>query len=366
MSISVRIKDGDGSGMEASIRRRNGERGLVVFNEELRDRNASFSPAFNSEFGVQMAQDFSFSGTPVEVHDGIDNTYWTATAISGTKFTFNSTTVANSGTRSIESNKPKVGDIMQLDKGSNQALSTYSALTLFIYVASGWAPSSADSFSIYGWDTGTGLQVGDAVQLESYFNETTFGVWHKLVIPLEDMNLQAATIDSFRIETAAKSGGGVLYYIDDFQIEETSGIQTFSVSPPSKTKYFVTELDFTLVDALSTTLASNSMVNLAYDSMLGVPSLPNGVLFQRINDDAITTTATIKTVGDFLSQGAIIKHAISDGTNTSIGISINFDTPLILNELNNDRLDLVVSDDLSGLLSFIVIAKGYTVETSNG
>ena len=138
MAIPVELEmlDQDGVPRSPYVIKRNGENGMVVFNEDLREFDVLFSPAFNPDFGVEMAQDFSFSGTPVGVHDGTDTAFWTASAIVGTKFTFDSTDEANSGTKSVKANKAALNDVMEFDRLSDLDLSNYVAITLFVFVAS--------------------------------------------------------------------------------------------------------------------------------------------------------------------------------------------------------------------------------------
>lgn len=255
MTIPFNIQDGTGTDLSASVKEKSGINGLVVYNQELQEFEVLFSAAFNETFGIEMAQDFSFGGTPDGIHNGTDSVLYTAAAISGTKFTFDSTDQANSGTKSIKSNKAQVGNIMEFDRGSDVDLSNFVAITLFVYVDNGWSPASADSVTIYGWDTGTASQIGDAVVLEGFFNETTFGFWQKITIPLEDMTLSSATVDAFRVEIVARSGGGALFYIDDMQVEETGAAAIFKVQAPIGLFYIIQSISFSFVDALNTTLA---------------------------------------------------------------------------------------------------------------
>jgi len=360
MTIPVLIGDGDGSDMVASVRRKNGERGIVAYTEELRDYDTLFTPAFNSTFGIEMAQDFSFGGTPVPIHNGIDNVYWTGSAIAGNKYTFNSTDQANSGTNSVKSDKAILGNVMQFDKGSDIDLSNYVALTMYAYVESGWTPGSVDSMAIYGWDTGTNTQVGTSILLEDYFNEAIFGTWHKITVPLGDMMLSAETIDSLRIEVAAKAGAGPVFYLDDMQVEETGAAETFRVEAPTGKKFYVDSISFSYIDALNTTLTDSSMYNLSYNKILNESALDNGIVFQRVSKGDVLFSANVKTIGDSIKGGATLKNVISDGTNTCVTLETIFGHPIIMDSRDEDYIDVILSDDLSGLVSFTAIYKGRT------
>ena len=359
MTIPVKIADGQ-TGETVNVHTRNGDAGIVAFTDDLRQYDVQFLPAFNPLLGIEMARDFSFSGTPVGVHNGTDAVQWTGTAITGTKFTFDSTDQANSGTKSVKTNNAVVGNVMEFDKGSDIDLSNYVAITMFIYVSSNWSGLSADSIILYGWDTGTGLQIESSVRLEDYFNEVIFNTWHKVSIPLGDFNLQSSTIDAFRVEVSARSGAGPTFYIDDFQVEEASGAAKFNVVAPQQTIYLIQSISFSFVDALDTTLASNSMHNLSYDKILGLSELSAGIVFQRRRKGTVLFSAAVKSIGDSIKGGATLKNVISDGTNTCITLETDFISPALLDSREDDAIELILSDDLSGLISFTAIFKGKT------
>lgn len=365
MTIPVEIEGADNEGrvLRQTMIKRNGEQGPVVFIDPLREYEANTAFAFNRNFGIEMARDFSFTGTPVGVHNGIDSTLWTAVSVIGTKYTFNSTDQFNSGAASVKSNKASVGNVMEFDRGSNLDLSNYVAITMYIYVDNGWSPSNTDSMSVCGWDTATLAIVGVAVRIEDYFNETEFGIWQKVTIPLGDMALSGETIDAIRIEVIARSGGGPLYYIDDFQIENTGGSEIFKAEAPRGKKFLVESLSFLFIDALDTTLASNSMPNLSYDKILGLPTLPNGIVFQRTSKGEVLFSANIKSISDSIRSGGNLKNIISDGTNTSITLETVFMEPLVLDARKADAISIIISDDLSGLISFTAVFRGKTRDT---
>ncbi len=101
MTIKTIIGDGSGTGKKMDLFKRNGHTGAVVFTDTIKKFTVNGLPFFNPTSGISMNIDASFSGTPVEIHDGEDNTYWTGSSVAGTKFTFNSTDRANSGTNSV-------------------------------------------------------------------------------------------------------------------------------------------------------------------------------------------------------------------------------------------------------------------------
>ena len=322
----------------------------------LRDWSTVFAVAFNDTFGIEMAQDFAFGGTPVGIHDGIDLVLWTGTEVVGNKVTFSSADRANTGSFSVKIDNASVSDITQFDKGSDIDLSNYIAITLFINVDKDWA--GGDSISIYGWDTGLGQVVGNLVFLEDYFSEGVFSMWHKLSIPLPDMGLSNSIIDAFRIEIVSKEGKSPKFYIDDFQVEETGATAVFSISAENGALFEVNQISFAIAGPLDTTLVNASMPNLSYDAFLNLPELDNGLLFQSIINGEVIFGGATKTIGDLIRGGAALKNVISDGTNTHITLELHFGTPLVVDSRTDDKLQFILSDDLSGLISLSVLYTG--------
>ncbi len=65
---------------------------------------------------------------------------------------------------------------------------------------------------------------------------------------------------------------------------------------------------------------------------------------------------------DFSSARTLVVDSYKggDGTNTWIKYDIDFDFPLVLDSRTKDTLDMILSDDLSGLLYHRVLIRGYT------
>lgn len=285
---------------------------------------------------------------------------WTGTAIAGVKFVFDSTDQANTGTKSFKINNASINDTAQFAKGADQDLTNFVGISFFVFVDTGW--TTGDSISFYGYDTGTGMQVGDKILIEDFINEFQFDEWQKISLNLLDLDLVGKTIDAFRIEIEGKNGVGPIVYFDDIQIEETSGATEFKVEAPKGKKYFINEFRFSYVDAIASTLADNSMTSLSYNKILGINALTTGITFQRIQDGKILFSASIKTLGDSLKGGADLINQISDGTNTCITIKTNFMEPVLLDSRKKDSISVIINDDLTGLISFTAIATGRTEE----
>ena len=293
--------------------------GLVVLSHPFVETEPSTQFFTNSTFGIAMNQNVAFSGTPEQIHDGIDQTLYTASAVTGSKFTFNqddqrayqgiitivtaadtggdTTTIGVDGsdttkTEGVDWNKTdgnnsqtatdlatelstitgvtatasgavvtvladvgvniskldtndatampgsggavktdnaSLNDVMQFAKGSDLTLANFTALTLRINVDKDWSPS--DSIEIYAYDTGLNVEVGCRVKLEDYFTFGDFDIWHSLIIPLTDMEIEGATtVDAFRIRIVNKTGPSPVWYIDRFQLEQSGTPAIFALN----------------------------------------------------------------------------------------------------------------------------------------
>lgn len=364
MVLDASIVGGKHDKRRAHVHRRNGDVGLVVFTEPLKEKETLFSFALNPDVGFEMSINGSFGGSEEVIHNGTDTTAYAGTNESGNKATFNSTDTftgwPQAGTKSVKLNKPAVGNVWQFDKGSDFTLDNFIAISMFLYVDSGW--TSGNSVSIFGFDTGTGLVVGNEVLLEDYFNEQDFGTVQKLSIPFEDMGIASGTIDAIRMEVVSRSGSGVVFYIDTMQFEETSGSKLFRVQAPTGTKFFVNQFKFTYIDAISTTLADAAMNNLSYSKILGLTKLTNGISFSRIRDGKALFSASITCLGDSTRGGSVLENVFSDNTDTHITLTTNFTEPVLLDYRKDDSINITINDDMTGLISFTAVAIGYTVQ----
>jgi len=143
---------------------------LVVATRPLKTFDNKLTFFSSDTYGVEMNVNGAAGGTAIKVHDGTDTSLWTATDIvGGGKTTFNSTdrNHTTGGTKSIKVDNSPVGDIFQLDKGSDQDLTGHISVTMWINVDKDW--KAGDAVDFYGWDTTGGTQVGTKVDLSDYF-----------------------------------------------------------------------------------------------------------------------------------------------------------------------------------------------------
>ena len=331
---------------------------LVVATRPLKTFDNKLTFFSSDTYGVEMNVNGAAGGTAIKVHDGTDTSLWTATDIvGGGKTTFNSTdrNHTTGGTKSIKVDNSPVGDIFQLDKGSDQDLTGHISVTMWINVDKDW--KAGDAVDFYGWDTTGGTQVGTKVDLSDYFIYDDYDTWHKLNIPLSDMGLTGLTIDSVRVEQEASEGKAPKYYLDDVQIEETGVPIIFELKPDKGTWLLVKSLQ--IVTAAVGTAASP---NLPYDTILGT-SIASGINYKRIEGGVTVSAATINKFVDFMGlSNATITGQGGDATNNWVSLNVRFNEAVVLKAEDEDKMTLTINDDLSGLL-YLRVGAGAKVET---
>jgi len=365
--INVGISDGVSGGYTAAVVNGGDEdHALVVATRSLKTFDNTVRYFSNDEEGVNMAVDASTGGTPEEVHNGVDDALWTATDIvGGGKTTFNSgdQNHTSGGSRSIKVDNSPIGDIYQIAKGSDLDCTNYVSLTMWVYSDKDWKKN--DVVELYGWDTGTGLQVGDSIDLGDYFTYDDYDIWQKITIPLTDMGdlSVSTTLDAIRIKQTAKEGAkSPKYYLDDIQFEQTGTPVVYSVSPDKNTWFHVKEFSISIVNSTANgytnVLTNSSVPNIPHDGMLG-QAITSGITYQRIQDGKVNFSATITDLIGFLElPGTDIVSQGSDGTNVWVTLRVRHIEPLVLKEECCDQLQWTVSEDLSNLIRFRITAGG--------
>ena len=353
MSIPIIITNGlksqAASIYDPSVDGREGESGLVVYSRDREARKFSTFPLLNQTFGLAMNQNGAFTGTPVLVHDGGDNAGWTGGNVTGAKATFASTDQASADSASVKINRPSVGDVWNFDKGSDLTVSSYVAISMQIYIDSGW--SSGDSVEIYGYDSNTASQVGDRVKLEFFISEFTFGVFQPAVITFTDLNL-TGTIDEFRMELVSKSGLAPLFYIDEFQVEELDGAIDFTLRPKSNEIFHATMISNFVVNDVTATVMGD------YNKFFGETELNNGLLAIVQEDGIALASLGVTRLSQFEPFPIAPLTDIRGGTTHATGkitttLELNFDGR------KGDFFTYRVQDDLRGLTDFSTWFTGW-------
>jgi hypothetical protein len=363
MGIGVSIIDGLKK-LSARVDNRNGteKEGLVVATRGLKKYEPYLSFFINPTYGIDMNVNAAYSGSPEYVHDGTDNSYWTGTAISGVKFTFNSSAQNNTpgGSYSVLSNRSVTGNTAQFAKGSSLDLSGYVALTFYVYVDDNWVDD--DSVIIFGWDTATSAMVGSSVAIEDYIDYGSFDKWQKAAVPLGQMSLTGETIDAIRVEVADTSGLPPAFFLDDIQFEESGTPLEYTIQPENGTWLYPRRLRLVAAAAYDTDEANGTVPGLAYDDLLGT-ALTNGIVTAIGGDFPLSFP--VRQLSDFLQFPGASIDTIHDGTNTLITYSREYTDHTVLRSEDEDKVSIIIQDDLSGYLLMRASLDGY-IERRNG
>lgn len=347
------------TGIKARLDNRDGDEqnSLIVATRPLKTFNNQPFYFLTAAGSKDMNVEIVFTGTPDKIHNGLDSVLWTASGLIGAaRWDFNSTTQAYAGTHSIDTTGNVGGDLMQFDRGANIDLSNYSTITGWVYVTAFSAGARVD---IYGWNTGTGLQVGNTINAVDYTDLQLLNVWQKFAIPLSDLGLEASTIDALRMRIV-KGVYNPDFYLDELQIEEVGTPLDFLIRPRAGTWLYITAFNILCVDAYSTTLADNSMPKIPYAGFFGVPSLSVGLQVRRIQNGKILFSAIFRDLIDFLGLADMkVLGYGSDGTDSWIKLGQKLACPVILKAESDDKFIYTVRDNLSGLKKFWISVSCY-------
>ena len=366
--VNVGGVDQDGSETEATLYNpksegREGSVGQMVFTRSADEPFPTLLPFINATYGNAINQDGAASGTPINVHNGTDNAYWTGSNVVGSKVTFDSTDTGTgwppAGTKSVKIDNPALNDVWQFAKGSNQDLTGYNSISMKIYIDKDW--TSGDSINIFG--TIGGVLVGNAVLVEDYIDEFLFDTVQTLSISLADMGLTGQTIDAFRMSQVGRHGKAALWYLDTFDIQENGiGIE-FKTFHDSDDIYIAKSLVVTLGDALSATLTNGAGITpLSPIKILGLTQLTSGLLIMIVSGGVTKFSGSITNLGDLQSIGFVTTNKWSDGTNTQVTLELEFSEPLVMRRSNTlDYVSVTVSDDLTGLTRFNATLRGSVI-----
>jgi len=337
---------------------------LVTATHPLKIYENSIKFYTSHRYGIDMNIGTTISVTE-NINDGGDNTYWAASIIQDpkNKWTLESTEQNHTdpGSKSIKYDDGDNNDAIQIAKGSDIVLTDYNNLIIWIYVDKEW--KAGDNITVNGWDTGTGVMVGNKAALEDYFPWYVFDIWQKISIPLTDMGLTGQTIDSIRIQIDDNEGKQPKFYLDDIALEgteEEAGDETFIVEPETgtwlhcynQTLIIAADYDMT-VKGLDDGTENTTGLALSYDNVLGVDLITPGysIVYQRVNNGKISQSIVLKQLSDILQfPHTEIQNPIYDGKNTLITIYTKFTEPLILRHEDDDRLQYTINGNLSGLL----------------
>lgn len=313
----------------------------------------------NPTYGVDMNIFAAPSGSAINIHDGEDNSYWTAVSVVGS-WDFSSTDQANTGTQSIDGTSETHNSVAEFDRGSDLDLTDYGSLEGYIYIT-GWSVIGTKEVNVYGWDTGLNAIVGNTVNIGNYVDTGSLNIWQKFSIPLTDMGISTSTIDSIRIGVISLGGGlPPDFYLDDiaFISNQFGTSQEYSLLGENDRIYYIHEMKISMVAPYDSTLTDATGYKLSYNDLLG-QTLVNGQLYRFITEDnEILFAIQFKRLIDFIQlPGMKIDEFGSDGTNTFLTMSYNLSATEPIELKPNEKISFTLNDDMTNFLFYRILAR---------
>jgi hypothetical protein len=359
MPIQSTILDGSGTALEAAVvKKDNLPAGIVTYNAPAESVIGQTKAITNPTYGLAMNIDAQFSGTPEGVHNGTDSVLWSATALSGT-WDFASTTQAFAGTKSVEAINTVDGNEAQFEDTGTTDTSAFTAVSGAIYIT-GWPTSGTKEVELRL--RLAGVDVGNIISLSGYIDVSVLNAWQTFAIPIADFGTGGATVDQMIVKTVDLGGGAPPdYYLDAIQFEEV-GSEVYSVSADANSFYTINSLNIAMADAFNSTLADSSMPKIPYNTLLGVSKLANGIGFKLTTGGVVRFNSTFQQHIDFMAFPRLSYQSGGDATNTWMNYSIEFNPGFVLDGRIDDKLEVTLADDLSGLLYMRMLVRGGKVE----
>lgn len=345
---------------QADIIEKDGKRGIYVVSNDLKNLKNRSSFFVNPSYGSNMNRDFSIVQTAENVHNGNDNTYWTATIITGqpSDFNFSSITQAHTGTQSINCVPSEAGDSFQLeDEAVLHSGGDYNRFIGWVYVDGNWVNRNSNVYIIL-YNTNLGLQVSsETVNLDNYVDGSNVGEWQRFNIPMTDFGNISDDFNAIRF-TIGTSISVPDFYLDDLVLEDLGANNNiFSIKPPVGKWWYVDGIAIAIVSSYNSSLTDSSVPNIPYNGLLGVPLL-NGIQYQRVENGETQFTFSINNLIDIVNQyNGVITNSGYDGNYTWIKVDIGFKYPFLLKSETEDHVSFTLSDDLSGLQYFRTVAS---------
>lgn len=362
MAVPSFIKD-PLSGIFANVEKRRNKNKLHVITEPYRkykNRSIFFT---NDTHGFNMNVDGSLESADSEgVHNGTDDTWWEATAISG-NWNFSSSRYAYDGNYSISAKDTKDQDTAQFKNDEYLEANDYHIIEGWIYITE-WR-SGEKRIEVYAWDTDKDERVSDIHNIGNYVNTDDTNIWQKFSINMSFYS----TYDSIRIRTINKSGDPPEYYLDEIKLVSTSegsGPFEYKIQPPIDYNWEVLGLGIAMSAPFDATLTDSSMPKIPWDGFLGL-ELDNGMVYQRSELGVTEFSITINHLIEILNQhNAKLTGYGSESENTWVKIDMDFTEPYLLEPFYEDSIKIIVRDNLSSFNYFRMIAEVREYEHYHG
>lgn len=342
MVIKTRQVDGGGSGLEAEVRTKRDDTGLVTLTEPLHDTFTTVIPLLNATFGADMNQNIAFTDTPELIHDGGDNVGWTGAAVAGT-WDFADTTNPNNGTKCVSITAADNNSLATFLDATETAMSGRTAVTGKIRLET----FNETNNTIILQFQNNNVDVGNSVDLVDFLNAGILNAYQSFVIPKSIFGIDVETVDEIDMTVTRTGGAKPTFRFDQFQIEETGTPAIFIFQP--------TEDQVLKLIAIKIVMADGVTAASSFNAFFGVSVLANGIGVIARSTGQIVFAGTFTRLFDFLSTANSTFEDSIGAADSWMSINIPFnDNPVILNGKDLDFVAFTIIDNLSGLSAFRV------------
>ena len=335
--------------------------GLVVYSSPQRHWVTTSIPFLNDSGSPIMAVNGEASGATDGIHDGTDSTLWTATASIGT-WDFASTTQANTGTKSIDATLTVDGDLATLERSSAIDSADYSLVTGFIYLTKYNSVRNSIPLQLLL----AGVQTGITINLGDFIDTANIGAWQSFSIPIDEFEA-VGDIDQLTVVTTTTSGAAPAYFLDDLNLR-ASGSIVFKAEIPKDKTFRVKRIELSFrdnIDLFATVAGATenaTALTLNPGGLMGLSSLTNGIAMRSVVSGVTGQSAVIRNMADFIYTVFSIDDAFSSGSDALVKLGSTVELNPILYGVSNDRVEIVISDDLEGLTDFRGVLRGEFLE----
>lgn len=318
--------------------------GMVAYVADYREYNGAALPLTDETGSAEMAGDWSTGGTPDNVYIDDPTTNWTNTAQSGT-WDFASTAITpQGGTECIDATATVGGDTALIERSSTLDMSSYQAISGYIYLTSFNAAKHAIEVSLGN----AGDTIGNSVEVNDYIDTGVLNAWQRYVIPKADLGVDTQNIDQVIFVTTTTSGQSANFYLDTINIEETGG-KLFTAAIPKGLIFELFSINY---------MFQGSITTIEPDQIMGVSKLTNGIVIRTEVGGRASFAAGVRSFAELLAAGAQLDSTIIGATESCTNFIAKSPAFTRLKGIDNDRFSFFLSDDLSGLTSFRAILRG--------
>ena len=354
MSIKTKLIGGESGLTEVHVHEpkepfHNLHPGLITYQHPIEKRQLDVRFFTNDTFGADLNVTATTPTTTTIVHNGGDTVAFSATNVSGNNYVFNSTTVAHTGTASIDASGTRNGDIASFTN-STLNVASYDSLDGYIYITS-WPTNGNKDFTLQLYDGGA--PIGIAVNLSNYVDENNQDVWQLFSIPMVDFQSLNVTFDEIRITTVdAGQGNAPSIYLDDLELVAAGQSRSvvYSVCPEPGELMEVRKIKW---------IAAVTKLKVEYDEFFGIPQLSNGFTLSFKTKGQITSQFFAKDFYDMLQFPNVHLETWEGQTETiyQLTMEIPEEQSVLIGQLEQ-CMELTVRDDLSSLIRFRASVQG--------